>query len=290
MSLSNTGIFTATYIPINLKANRNHLFVIPFGDIHFGAEHHADKHFAKFIREHKRNKYARYLGMGDYFDFASYSEREHLAKTHDSTQDKFDVVTKAEIRAFVKRYPHLVGNTLGLVEGNHYYRFRDGSTSTQYLAELLHCKYLGAMALIKLGIKVGNSHFNYDICAYHGGGACILFGGSINRVVRMANGVNADLYLQGHDHHVGVTSNTQIFLKRHAKLKEPIVCEKVQHFCRTGSFLKAFVNNRPSYIADRGGNARTLGGVMIELSITRTTHTHSELVRKVHQYNYGEVE
>lgn len=290
MALQTTGLFTAGYHKINLQRSTNHLYLVPFGDIHYGAVHHAAKHFSAFIREYRTKPYVRYLGMGDYFDFGSTSERLKIEEVHDSTKDRLDQMVQQDIRDFVKKYPHLIDHTLGLIEGNHYYQFRNGTTSTQYLAQLLHCNYLGAMALMRLNITIQTVCFTYDICAFHGRGAATLFGGSINRVLRMTDCANADLYLQGHDHHLGTTSKTQIYLNILTKTQEPIIKERIQHFCRTGSFLKGYIQGRSSYVADRGASARTLGGVVIEIAI-RSLHRNSrQLTQKIHECTYEDLE
>ena len=168
------------------------------GDVHRDSPNHADSKWQEdleyFRKLPKDSTY--FLGMGDYLDSTSTSERECLGQISKSMHETFKRDTKAlqlaKIEMLAKEMDFMNGRTIGLINGNHYFEFDSGINGDQKLAEMLDCKYLGVCALIRVYFSEHGRQHSLDIFAHHGCGAARLIGGSINRVAQMFEGVEAD--------------------------------------------------------------------------------------------------
>jgi len=114
--------------------------------------------------------------MGDYDDLSSTSERPVFASAmlHNTTRTSLEKMYRQYTERLAKELSFMKGKLLGLLEGNHYSVFEDGTTTTQYLCQLLECKYLGVSAFIRLRFcykPSDTSTMSLDIWAHHGSGA-----------------------------------------------------------------------------------------------------------------------
>ena len=188
--MQTTGIFTVHRFEIPFEKYNEPIYLIPFGDIHRSAPLCHEEKWFEFIEWAKTKKNCYFLGMGDYDDLASASERDLLLhrKLHKSTQETLEDLYRRNTDRFAKELSFMRGRVVGLIEGNHYGEFQNATTTTQRLAEKLDCKYLGVSSFIRLAFcctkrKKGKTTNNtIDIWAHHGKGAARLVGGSINRV------------------------------------------------------------------------------------------------------------
>jgi hypothetical protein len=239
--------------------------------------------------KHKRNAY--FLGMGDYDDFVSSSERKILTNRdlHDTTLQTFDKLYLMHTKRFYDEIKFMDGKLIGLIEGNHYGEFQNQTTTTQKLAELLKCKYLGVSAFIRLSFHYSTHHFHTDIWAHHGKGAARLIGGSLNRVQQMGEAAEADIYLMGHDHKksVGLVTKLKLGDGTGRERQEVKLHHKKQLYARTGSFLKGYEAEQVSYVADMALSPTDLGVVKIEL--TPRHIDKSENKKRIADYYYCDI-
>jgi len=125
---------------------------------------------------------------------------------------------------------------------------------------------LSATALIGLTFKYkhGNRRASLDLFVHHGKGSARLVGGSLNTVQQMAECAEADIYLMGHDHKKSLGMSSRLRLT-HGKAGVDIAERKIL-YARTGSFLKGYDLDKPSYVAKALLNPSDLGTVKIELT------------------------
>jgi len=267
--LKTTGVFTTHRFEIPVTKINEPIYFIPFGDIHRSSPLCSEEKWLEFLAWAKSKKRAFFLGMGDYDDLASTSEREILKnpKLHEGTINTLEGIYRKFTDRLAGELSFMKGRLVGLSEGNHYGEFQNGTTTTQRLCEKLGCKYLGVSSFIRLAFKYGNKKSKIDVWAHHGLGAARLIGGSLNKVQQMAEAADAEIYLMGHDHKKSIGMTTKLVLQdgggglsvRHRKIL----------LARTGSFLKAYEDGAVSYIADKAGNPTDLGTVKIELTPKR---------------------
>jgi len=223
----------------------------------------------EFLSWAKGKKNCLFLGMGDYVDLASTSERDllHSKKLHESTLMTLDNIYKKHSDKFVKEIEFMRGNLIGLIEGNHYAEIGNGTTTTQRMCDAMNTKYLGVMSVIRLSFSYKTMYASVDIVAHHGRGAGRMLGSSLNGVQKMAESVHGNIYLQGDDHRklVGMTTKLEIS----GRDSEIQLKHKKQLFLRTGSFLKSHEDGKASYVVDANLSPTDLGVVKIELTPKR---------------------
>jgi hypothetical protein len=262
------SIFTTSSFVRKFRNYTEPHYLLPFGDIHRDSKNCHVELWNEWCDWAKHKPRSCFIGMGDYFDNFSTSERMGLdsAHLHESTKENFDDFCREKVKSFSDEIGFMRGKLLGMIEGNHYYPFSDGTTSTQYLCQLMRCKYLGVASIVRITFKYlnGNKCSSVDIFAYHGKGAARLVGGSLNTVQQMSECAEANIYLMGHDHKksIGMSSKLRLTDGRTGIHLN----EKKQLYARTGSFLMGYCENRPSYVVKKLLNPTDLGTVKIELT------------------------
>jgi len=219
-----------------------------------------------------------FLGMGDYQDFLSTSERDGLrrANLHDSSWAGFIETEEKKVKEFAKEIEWMGDNLIGLHEGNHYFEFPDGTTSTQRLCGLLRTKYLGVTSIVGLKLTRNRDVKWLYIRSHHGTGGGQTVGGAYNRLEKEILSWGCQLVLQGHSHDLGCVPMVRM---------NPLHCpdgtldieeEKIL-LCRTGSFLKGYERGKRGYIADIGGRPKMLGAPEIEVMPIRVMEPFDHL-------------
>lgn len=246
--------------------------LIPIGDVHRFASLCDENKWLEFLGEARAQKNWYFLGMGDYLDLASFSERKILGSTdlHDFTIQTLDKLYQEQCDRFISEIAFMRGRIIGMIEGNHHGVFSNSNfTTTQYMCQKLGCKYLGVSAFIRLSMHYRRKTACIDIWAHHGKGASRMVGGSLNTVQQMADCADADIYLMGHDHKKSVATKTRLTLSggRDVSLNNKKVL-----LGRTGAFLKGYVPEQPSYIARSAMSPTDLGVIKIEMTPRREAH------------------
>jgi hypothetical protein len=269
--MKTTGQFEIHRFPIPFSKFNDEIKLIPFGDIHRSAPLCHEEKWQEFLAMARNHKNAYFIGMGDYDDLMSTSERAACSKAdyHDSTLQTLETLYKKQTDRLVKELSFMKGRLIGLLEGNHFMQFQNGTTSTQRMCDALECKYLGCSAFVRLSFQCatrGGTHA-LDIWAHHGMGAARLAGGSLNRVQNMAEAAEADIYLMGHDHKRGALPLNR--LKLVGSGASLALANRKIYIARTGSFLRGYVPGAVSYIADGAMNPCDLGVVVFTLTPRR---------------------
>lgn len=265
-----TGIFKVHNYEIFFDHYNEPVYLIPVGDIHRSAPLCDEEKWVEFLDWARGKKRCYFLGMGDYDDLMSTSEREIFAhkKIHSSTKETLEETYDRYTQRLAKEMSFMKGRMVGLIEGNHYSTFSDETTTTQRLCQYLQCSYLGVTCFIILTLrykKAPTHSHRIVIWAHHGLGAGRTVGGSINKVEQMEKNAEADIYLMGHDHRKSVSFLNKLHLKDNSN-PHLYVSQKKILLARTGSFLRGYVDKRASYIADAGMSPTDLGVIKIELT------------------------
>lgn len=263
------GVFSTKLFRLpNWKAGKT-VKVIPFGDIHHDSPAHCAETFEQFCDYARRQRDVLFLGMGDYFDGYSTSERAIIynGALHESSRRREEMDARRRIAKLAKQLDFMRGKLIGLLGGNHFSCFPDGTTSDQILAGMLGTSYLGAccglrMVFCKPGRDVGAA---VDIFAHHGRGGGVTAGGRLNAVEKLTNVCDADIYLMGDNHARGALPlGDRLFLT--VGNGNLVVKHKTRWIGRTGSFLRGYVENEPSYVVDGAMPPANLGWIEFELT------------------------
>jgi len=264
------GGFTYGKFEIPFKKYGKVINLVPFGDVHRSAPLcHVEK-WHEWLDWAKNLDNAWFIGMGDYDDLASESERAILnnAYLHDSTVETLDSLYRGYVSRFAKEIGFMKGRLIGMIEGNHYSKISSGITTTHLLCEKMDCKYLGVSAFIRVILRRDIHHTHrIDIWAHHGLGGGRTVGSSLNKVENMVDAADADIYLMGHDHKKGVVPKSRLKL---SESRNVLTMENRKILLiRTGGFLRGYVDQKQSYIADRAYSPADIGTVLINITPQR---------------------
>ena len=258
--------------------DENPVLIVPFGDVHHDSPAHCRKKWQEFLTWAKRQDPARtvFLGMGDYMDGHSASERSLLSSRvlHDSTTVRMADEATERLDAFASDIEFMRGRLIGMLSGNHYVELPGGIHGDRYLAGKLGASFLGCFSMIRLLLHPyarSNRVLSVDIAAHHGIGGGKTPTGCMKSVEDMARMIEADIYLMGHNHARGVGSgNTRLYLESAPSTPTGLVMKSRDTILgRTGSFLKSYELGMPSYVVDSCMPPASLGWIWFELSILR---------------------
>ena len=247
-------LFTNLKCTVKYTSINKPLSLFPIGDLHYGAK---DRHmnalwspgyFKRWLKRVASRDDARLIGTGDYIDFASGSNRQRLDRRslHDSTYFKLAEQAQTDADNLIEELLPFKGKILGLLEGNHYFELPDGRSTTEYLCDVLDCKYLGGTSMVRLAQRYQNNTTYLDIALRHGRGAGQSAGATLNELEKFSRGFLADIYLMGHDHKSAWYPKAHMY-NRYTSSGELVTEKREQHFIRTGGLLDSFTVNRESY-------------------------------------------
>lgn len=249
-------------------SNRDYVTIMPLGDIQWTLDRSkvAVGHLKENV-ERALNEDAYFIGLGDYTDAVSPSNRDRL---HSVYEDVHDFVEAAASKALDELYEEVLepttGRWLGLTEGHHFLQYRDGSTTDTRLAEMLETDHLGSMGYVHLNI----SHWKWrpSILAWHGAGAGQTAGAMANRIDKMREVAEADVYLMGHMTRLTHVPMTRMTLDSDDPTK---LMHKNYHLVGTGGYERGYQEGRAEGLVPRG--------TYVEKAAMRPTALGSPLIR-----------
>ena len=266
--IKTSGVFTTAKRVIKVPKS-GVVTLVPWGDVHYGAPLHAEETFNEWLRRCADYTNPYFFGMGDYLDLASTSERGILGSgvLHDSTIATLDDLYRAKADELGDKIAFMAeeDRLLGLIEGNHFGQMSTGQTTDSYLCERFRVPWLGVSCMYRLVLEHNGSRIPITIAAHHGAGGGATTGASVNKVEKMLPEMEADIYIQGHDHKKFITTKSRLYLTQ-----SMVVKHKTIFFVRSGSFLAAYKEGQASYIVDIARGPAELGAPAIELRVKRS--------------------
>lgn len=257
-----------------------------------------------------------YLGMGDEHDFTAWSERKRLqhADLHEATESALDDRALLACDEMITQFAPLKDRMLGMVQGNHHWVFLGshvkedgewrlatrgearnpqtfaawvtaGETSTEFICRQLGCPWLGYLSYLRLVVTTAGSPGDsraLDLVACHGKAGGKLLGTSINQVEDMRRIFpDADIYLMGHNHerHAVPVTHLEALSPQRTGETALTIKQRTQYLGRTGSFLRGYVPNAPSYVVRKLLRPAELG--VIKFKLQWHHHTVTRRVLKI---------
>lgn len=263
------GLFTIHEVRMDAKINET-ITLIPFGDVHYGSPAFCRNKWREFADRVAGQPRTYFIGMGDYTDSFSTSERLQLAGLHDSSLEQIEANKRQLIEDMAKDLSFMKGNVFGLLGGNHFTAFADGTTGDMLLANRLGTRYLGACSFMRVSFKwKGKCTCSIDIFAHHGKGGGVTAGGRLNAVEGLIRNADADIFLMGDNHARGVLPLGDTLRLASAKGKLHLTSRK-RWIARTGSFLRGYVPDKRSYVVDAVLPPSSLGWIAFFLTLRRS--------------------
>lgn len=233
-----------TYDIRQKMSDKRPIVIAPLGDIQWnGKRGPTAKETLREYLDWTMELGAYYLGMGDYIDFMSPSNRQRLrgAGFYDNAEDSID--DKALDLVFELYQEYLAptkGRWLGMLHGHHYSQLRTGETSDQRLCQLLNARFLGTSAFIRLQFQIWDTRASLVIWAHHGTGGGSTAGAPLNKLEKAALGFDADVYVMGHTTKSPATPLDRIVPRWHGNSAPDLVHKKVL-LVNSGGFAKSYV-------------------------------------------------
>jgi len=274
------------------------LAIIPLGDIQYtGLKGVTAMDTLKRTIAKGQEIGAYYLGMGDYLDAFSPSNRQRLrgAALYDTAEDVIDDAARALTEELYREaLKPTVGRWLGLVEGHHFAELKTGMTTDQYLCEMLKARFLGTSAIIRLQLQYKRSHgCTVTLWVHHGSGGGAKACAPLNKLENLApywSGI--DVFLMGHTTKAPVVPINRVEPRWSGRGGPELIHRKV-YFVSTGGFSKSYVTDAKSGRTPRGGyaeqrmlNPSVLGAPTIWIKLRKTSQT---LDGKEYQTLYPEI-
>jgi hypothetical protein len=269
--------------PIAVKKQFGEHVFIPAGCIHWPL---SEKHLVDaWIEKIKETKNAFTLLCGDTFDFS----RGHFRKHNKSyTEDETSILAldewhKKDIVELAKKLEPIKGKILGTILGNHYHHFSDGTTSEQFLCQLLKIPFLGTTGMIRVDFHNTSKRLHsLVIYAHHGTGGGVTIGGDANNLERKEAGFDADIYVMSHTHRRHAFKTEQLQL---SKKGTPTLRTRPRVFVRTGTFLKGYAQDNPMaerayqapYAEKMGLRPTSLGYVEVLIGMTHISRREKDI-------------
>lgn len=263
---------------ITWKADsKNPIVIMPIGDAQVGVEAADVNRLRRHIGWGINTQSAMFLGMGDYVDMASPSNRKTLraAGLYDTVTEALEAKANNDIELFLDAVKGSESRWLGLLQGHHYMEMADGTTSDIHISNRLHAPFLGDSALVRLifdkSKDADGMPIKADIWCHHGRGGGSAVAAPINLLEKVARGFDADIYLMGHQHKKIAAPIDELYYSRSGRL-----LHHTKLLACTGSFLRGYLDKSESegraggtYVEKGMLTPVSLGGIVLRLGIIK---------------------
>lgn len=258
-------------------ADHEPVIIAPIGDIQFaGARGPTARDLLKRHIDRCMELNAWFVGLGDYIDFMSPSNRQRLkaAALYDTAED---VIDDKAIDLTLELYQDYLkptkGRWLGMLHGHHFATLKTGETTDQRLCQLLNTTFLGTAAFIRLVFEIANSYgrYNITIWAHHGCGGGMKTAAPLNKLENIAPYWDADIFLLGHMTKMATAPVNRISPRWHGRGAPDLVHRKIM-LVGCGGFSKGYVEKARQGRVPMGGyveqkmlNPASLGAPIIRI-------------------------
>jgi hypothetical protein len=252
--------------------------ILPLSDIQYGAQGCDVDRLKRHVDWGLQND-CHFIGLGDYLDVASPSNRRMLREItlYDSVREMMDNKMDDELKKLLRILEPTKGRWLGLVSGHHLWEFADGTTTDTRLAAALDTHYMGDGAAVSI-LQFKHQHAGTKrtrngtakIWFHHGQGGGQTAGSPLNRLEHIAKTFYADVYLMAHQHRK--VSTKMPFIDYEAGPRGGIhFTSRNRILACTGGFLKGyemgttnpFGHPASSYVEKAMMTPTALGGVLV---------------------------
>ena len=185
------------------------ILVFPVGDIQYGPEACDVSRLKKAMKWAADRPNVYFVGMGDYYDLGSPSNRQKLdaafaaEQLYDTPRQALDEWAASKEAELMEILEPTRGRWLGLLTGHHYWKHADGTTSDTRLAEFLEAPYLGDSAIVEARFPAKGKHAipSLKILAHHGNSGAMTLSGVLTRAERWVSRFDdVDVVLMAHVH------------------------------------------------------------------------------------------
>lgn len=174
------------------------------GDIHMHARGCDMALLRQTIKAIKEDPRARWIGMGDYFEWIDIHDPRFNPRNVARTAFKAILLGMADecIDEFVELFGPIRKKCIGLLQGNHdrKYSINYSRRVIKEIADELKVPYLYYSCFRDIVFQGRGRSEKFRIYAHHGAGSAQTKGGKLNRLERFMRWFDADIHIIGHIH------------------------------------------------------------------------------------------
>lgn len=266
----------ANFVNIQSKTGTDEYTIIPI-ELHYSNRAKSNgfcrKTWIKLLQRIEKDPKCLVVLCGDTIDAdrpSTRSRRQQMYVDRSCALEEEDLDHQAGLRAgILQDLKRIKDKIIGMVDGDHFRQYANGTTSTWYIANQLGIPntYLGErMGWIRLAFKRDSNKEStcvFDILVRHGRGGTGAFGNDVNTLIRQSNGFIADLHIGGHTHKSWFIKVPHLYLGKH-EIKEKLVA-----YARAGSLLRGFMFGHTTYAEIAEYNPLSIGCPEIKIKIGR---------------------
>ncbi len=252
-----------------IKGPNEGLKLCPLGDIQSGTEA-CDLDLLQRTVDRAMREQALFIGMGDYLDVASPSNRAKIksAGLYDSVFEAMDSHMRQLQGELFDILRPTAGRWLGLLSGHHYWDYQHGGSTDTELSDMLETEFLGTSAMVRL--EFGKTAV-CTIFAHHGQGSGSSSTSALVKLEKALQWVEADILLMGHYHRRNSAAVPRISVEMVSG--KPVLVAREKRIVATGSYLKGYMqgmrkNGRPgdTYVGEAMLGPVALGSPMVSIT------------------------
>lgn len=244
--------------------------IYPFSDAHLGSPGCSETHLRKKILEcANKGNMAYALGVGDWADSITKNDKRFTGNCLADWVERTNIIEsqRKKIKSIFSPITEQ-GQWLGIGAGNHEETIHDNHSDDliRNVCNDLNVPYAGYHAFYNLEFRrCGKKTHNLIIHAWHGSGAAQTEGARLNRLVRLVNDFEADIYLMGHLHAKTTHETNRLGLVNGRITAVPVKASI------TGAWLKAYEqpedgkSSDPSYVEKKGYKPAVIGCPIIRI-------------------------
>ncbi len=262
--------------------NRPDVFYLyPFSDAHLGSSESAERALELKVAEcASRGQYGLAIGCGDYADCITHNDPRFRNNGLALWVEKTNIV-ESQRRHVKEVFKPLVeqGQLICLGTGNHEEEIhhRHDNDITRNICTDINVPYAGYQAYIVLKfVRAGKTTHSIVIHSWHGAGAAQTEGARLNRLMRLVNDIQADIYLMGHLHTMTAHTPDRLVVT-HGIIKSVKLAATI-----TGSWLKTYnqpAENEiqdPTYGEEKGYKPSRIGCPVIRITPENYSDPHAD--------------
>lgn len=235
------------------------------GDEHLAIKHCSESSIRRYVSKIKATPFSRWVGMGDKGEFITPSDPRWDAGVIADWLDPEDIGYTIE-RKYEEFYSPVKETCIGLVKGNHEYSMQAHNHERvhEHICERLGVRDLGYSAFIRLIFRRKGSREAHSFLVYvaHGSGSAITKGAKVNKLQRIMDGFEADIYAVGHMHELITDSKPYLTLN-----SNNTIVERRKVGAVTGCYFQTYKQDVSASYGERKGYPPTaIGSAVFEIN------------------------